>query len=413
MSTTVVITGLGTTNPLAGDTAGTWEAMMAGRSGIRSVEEEWAAELPSRFAGQAAVSPDTILDRVQARKLDRSAQLAVVAGREAWADAGLDDVDPTRLLVSVGTGIGGLISLVNSWEQLRTRGVRRVSPLTVPMLMANAPAANIGLEFGAKAGIHTPVSACASGNEAISLGLDQLLLGRADVAVIGGTEGVVHALPMAAFAQMQALSRRNDEPERASRPWDVDRDGFVLAEGAAILVVETLEHATARGAKIYGTLAGAGITADGHDIVQPDPTGGQQGAAMVKALKAADASPSDVSHVNAHATSTPLGDTAETKSIRHALGSAVDGVVVSGTKSMTGHLLGGAGALETLACVLAVHHRTAPPTINLDNQEEGLGIDIATSPRDLGQGDLLALNNSFGFGGHNVAIAVSNANANR
>jgi 3-oxoacyl-[acyl-carrier-protein] synthase II len=280
------------------------------------------------------------------------------------------------------------------------------------MLMANAPAANVGLAVHAKAGVHTPVSACASSNEAISLALDQLRLGRADMAVVGGTEATIHPLPIAAFGQMQALSRRNDEPERASRPWDRGRDGFVMGEGSAIMVLETLEHAKARGAKIYGTIAGSGISADSHDIVQPDPTGEGQSGAMIKALADAKLTPADIVHVNAHGTSTPQGDITEAGSIRTALGDDTDHVVVTSTKSMTGHLLGGAGALETIATLLALRDRMVPPTINLEDPEPDLGIDIAANvARPLQGGDLAAINNSFGFGGHNVAIAVTNANA--
>ncbi|MGB4273160.1 MAG: beta-ketoacyl-[acyl-carrier-protein] synthase family protein, partial [Propionicimonas sp.] len=323
------------------------------------------------------------------------------------------ELDPLRLSVSIASGIGGLHSLLNNWDAQRDKGPRRVSPFTIPMLMANAPAANIGLAVHAKAGVHTPVSACASSNEAISLGVDLLRLGRADIAVVGGTEATIHPLPIAAFSQMQALSRRNDEPERASRPWDRGRDGFVMAEGAAVMVIETLEHAKARGATIYGTIAGAGITSDSHDIVQPDPSGEGQSGAMLKALADSKLAASDIVHVNAHGTSTPQGDVTEAGSIRTALGEAVDGCIVTSTKSMTGHLLGGAGALETIASVMALHDRMVPPTINLEDPEPGLGIDIASVPRPLPAGDLAAINNSFGFGGHNVAVAVTNANATR
>lgn len=414
--TTIVITGLGATTPLGGDLASTWEGLTSGRSGVRLLTEDWATDLPCRIAASVAVDPVTQLDRVKARRLDRSAQLALVAAREAWLDAGYgldeeNDVDPDRLSVAIATGIGGLHSLLNNWDAQRDKGFRRVSPFTIPMLMANAPAANVGLMVGAKSGIHTPVSACASSNEALSLAADIIRLGRSDVVVVGGTEGVVHPLPMAAFGQMQALSRRNDEPEKASRPWDRGRDGFVLGEGAAVLVVETLEHAQARGAKIYGTLAGAGITADGHDMVQPDPSGTGQYKAMVRAMRDADLSPADIKHVNAHATSTPQGDVTEALSIAEALGDSVSDCVVTGTKSMTGHLLGAAGALETIASVLALYHRQVPPTINLEDPEPDLAIDIAANvARELPAGDLAALNNSFGFGGHNVAIAVTNAN---
>ena len=419
--TEIVITGLGATTPLGGDVASTWAGMLAGRSGVSAITEEWAEELPVKIAAYVKVDPSEVIERVRARRLDRSTQLALIAAQEAWTDAGLDwdaeegtQVDPQRLIVSVASGIGGLHSLLNNWDAQRDKGYRRVSPFTIPMLMANAPAANIGIQVHAKAGVHTPVSACASSNEAISLALDQLRLGRADIAVVGGTEATIHPLPIAAFGQMQAVSRRNDEPERASRPWDVDRDGFVMGEGSAVMVIETLEHARARGAKVYGTLAGSGITADSHDIVQPDPTGEGQFGAMRKAIADAGLTASDIRHVNAHGTSTPQGDLTEAGSIRTGLGSAVDGCVVTSTKSMTGHLLGGAGALETIAAVLALHDRMVPPTINLENPEPDLGIDIAAlTARPLPAGDLAAINNSFGFGGANVAVAVTNANQSR
>ncbi len=416
--TEIVITGLGASTPLGGDLASTWAGLLAGTSGVRAITEAWAEELPVKIAAYVKVDPSEVIDRVKARRLDRSTQLALIAAREAWQDAGFTwesegEVDPQRLSVSVASGIGGLHSLLNNWDAHRDKGYRRVSPFTIPMLMANAPAANVGLAVHAKAGVHAPVSACASSNEAIALALDQLRLGRADIAVVGGTEATIHPLPIAAFSQMQAVSRRNDDPEGASRPWDRGRDGFVMGEGSAIMVIETLEHARARGARIYATLAGAGITADSHDIVQPDPSGEGQSGAMVKALADADLTPADIVHVNAHGTSTPQGDVTEAGSIRAALGVDTDHVVVTSTKSMTGHLLGGAGALETIATVLALRNRMVPPTINLVDPEPDLGIDIAANvARPLAAtGDLAAVNNSFGFGGHNVAIAVTNMNA--
>ncbi len=413
--TDIVITGMSAISPVGDDLTSTWEALLAGRSGVSTINEDWAADLPVRIAGQVKLDPTTVIPHVQARRLDRSSQLALIAGEQAWTDAGFvwkgeNDIDPHRLTVSVGTGIGGLKSLLHNWDIQRDRGYRRISPYTVPMLMANAPAANIGLAVHAKAGVHAPVSACASGNEAISLALDLLRLGRADIAITGGAEAIIHPLPIAAFSQMQALSKRNDDPERASRPWDIARDGFVLAEGAAMLVLETLDNARARGARIYGTVAGSGITSDSHDIVQPEPTGEGQSSAMIKAMHDAGLTPSDIVHVNAHGTSTPQGDTTEAHSIQRALGDATPACVVTSTKSMTGHLLGAAGALETVACVMALRDRLVPPTINLDDPEPGLPIDIATTARPLPDGDLAAINNSFGFGGHNVAVAVTNAN---
>ena len=402
----IVVTGLGATSPVGGDVPSTWNALLEGKSGVALLEHEWAAELGARIAAEVAVEPTEVLDRVKARRLDRSGQLAMVAALEAWADAGLadaDDVDPERLAVAMASGIGGVTTLLSNYDNLKEKGPRRVSPLAIPMLMPNGPAASVGLAIGAKAAVHTPVSACASGNESIALGIDMIRLGRADVVVVGGTEAAVHPLPMAAFGQMMALSKRNDEPERASRPWDKGRDGFVLGEGSAALVIESEEHAKARGARVYAEVASAGITADSHDIAQPDPQGLGATRAMKMALRDGGVEPADIVHVNAHATSTPQGDVAEAGAIRAALGDAVDRVVVTSTKSMTGHLLGAAGALESVATVLALHNRVVPPTINLEDRED-VGIDIADKPRELGEGDLAAMNNSFGFGGHNVAI---------
>lgn len=415
--TDIVITGLGATTPVGGDVASTWQALLAGKSGVVRIPDAWADDLTVQIAGLAAVDPGEVIPRVKARRLDRSTQLALIAAEEAWRDAGFslegdNNLDPNRTAVCLASGIGGLQSLLNNWDVHRELGPRRVSPFTIPMLMANAPAANVGLMVHAKAGVHAPVSACASSNEAISLGIDMIRLGRADLVIVGGTEATIHPLPLVAFAQMQALSRRNDDPPGASRPWDKGRDGFVMAEGAAVMVIETLEHAQARGAKrIHGTIVGSGITADSHDLVQPEPGGEGQSGAMLKALVDADLSASDIRHVNAHGTSTPQGDMTEAGSIRIALGSAADDCVVTSTKSMTGHLLGGAGALETMATVLALRDRRVPPTINLHDPEPDLPIDVAANvARDLPEGDLAAVNNSFGFGGHNVAVVVTNAN---
>ncbi len=410
-ATRVVVTGLGATSPVGGDVTTTWSALLAGTSGARSLEDEWAADLPARIAAPVAVEPTEVLDRVKARRLDRSGQFALVAALEAWQDSGLagGGADPERLGVAIASGIGGVTTLLNNYDRLLQKGPRLVSPLAIPMLMPNSPAANVGLAVGAKAGVHTPVSACASGNEAISHGIDMIRLGRAEVVVVGGTEAAIHPLPMAAFANMQALSRRNDDPEKASRPWDIDRDGFLLGEGAAVLVIESAEHAAARGARVYAEVAGAGITADSHDIAQPDPAGLGATRAMKQAMSVSQLSPKDVFHINAHATSTPQGDIAECLAITNALGGETDHVVTTSTKSMTGHLLGAAGALESLATVLALHHRVVPPTINLDNVDPAVDLDVAREQRTLPDGDIAALNNSFGFGGHNVAIAFRSA----
>jgi 3-oxoacyl-[acyl-carrier-protein] synthase II len=402
----VVVTGLGATSPVGGDVATTWSAMLAGKSGVARITEDWAEQLAVQIAARVAVEPLEVLDRVKARRLDRSGQFALIAGLEAWADSGLadsQDVDPERLAVAMASGIGGVTTLLANYDALLEKGPRRVSPLAIPMLMPNGPAANVGLAIGAKAGVHTPVSACASGNEAIALGIDLIRLGRADVVVCGGTEAAIHPLPMAAFGQMMALSKRNDDPTAASRPWDKGRDGFVLGEGGAALVLESAEHAAARGARVYAEAAGAGITADSHDIAQPDPGGLGATRAIRIALRSAEAEPADIVHINAHATSTPQGDIAEALAIRTALGAAAENAIVTSTKSMTGHLLGAAGALESVATILALRERTVPPTINLDDPEE-LGLDLAGTVRSLPEGQLAALNNSFGFGGHNVAL---------
>jgi 3-oxoacyl-[acyl-carrier-protein] synthase II len=403
----VVVTGLGTTNPVGGDVATTWEALVKGQSGVRQLDYDWVENLPVKIAGRIAVEPTEVLERVKARRLDRSSQFAMVAAMEAWADSGLEgaDVDEDRLGVAMASGIGGVTTLLNNYDALLEKGPRRVSPLAVPMLMPNAPAAQISLHVGARAAVNTPVSACASGNEAISLALDQIRLGRADMVLAGGTEAAIHALPMAAFANMMALSKNQGDPTTVSRPWDTGRDGFVLGEGAGVLVLESEEHAKARGAKIYAQVLGAGITADAHDIAQPDPAGRGGARAIVRALQESDIQASDVAHINAHATSTPQGDIAEGLMIHATLGDHADQVVVTSTKSMTGHLLGGAGALEGIATVLAIHHRVAPPTINLDNLDPQVALDIPTSARNLPSGDIAALNNSFGFGGANVAVA--------
>lgn len=412
--TEIVVTGYGASTPLGGDAASTWEGLIEGNSGVHTLTYDWVEGLPVHFAAEAAVDPSTLLDRIEVRRLDRSTQLALVAATEAWQHAGFalgqdNGLDQDRIGVCCATGIGGLHSLLSQWDIHKDRGSRRVSPFTIPMLMANAPAANIGLRIGARAGIHTPISACASSNEAIAFGIDMIRLRRADIVVVGGAEAVIHPLPISAFANMQALSRRNDSPESASRPWDIGRDGFVLGEGAAMMVLETLEHAQARRATIHGTIAGAGMSADSHDLVQPDPSGYGQILAMRRALNESQLSATDIVHINAHATSTPQGDITEAASIRTALGEKhAESVVVTGTKSMTGHLLGGAGALETLATLLSLKHRQVPGTRNIENLEPGLGIDIAISVRELPDGDLAAINNSFGFGGHNVAVVVTN-----
>ena len=405
--TSIVVTGFGATTPIGGDAASTWSAMLAGTSGAAVLQDDWAAELPVRIAATVAVDPNEVLDRVEARRMDRSGQLALIAAREAWAHTGAPDIDKARLGVVVASGIGGLITTLSAYDTLRDKGPRRVSPLAIPMLMPNSAAANVGLEVGARAGVHTPVSACASGNEAIAYGADMIRTGRADIVLAGGTEAAIHALPLAAFAAMKALSSRNEDPTAASRPWDVDRDGFLLGEGAGILVLESAEHAAARGATAYAEILGVGMSADSHHIVQPDPEGRGASAAMRYAVENAGLSTRDIVHVNAHATSTPLGDIAEAQAIRAVFGTAADDMCVTAPKSMIGHLLGAAGAVETLAVVLSLYERVVPPTINVDNLDPEIDLDVVSDgPRKLPDGDLAALNNSFGFGGHNIALVI-------
>ena len=403
----VVVTGLGATTPLGGTVAETWDAVLAGRSGDRPMTFDWLEkyELPVTFAATIKTPPSEVLSKVETRRLDPSAQYAMIASREAWADAGSPEVEPERLAVAIGTGIGGVWTLLDQWDNLREKGPRRVFPLAVPMLMANSPAGNVSLELGARAGAHTTVSACASGAEAMGFALEMIRSGRADVVVAGGTEAAVHPLPFAGFAAMQALSKRNDDPESASRPYDTGRDGFVLGEGAAVIVLESEEHAKARGAKIYAELAGVGMSADSHHIAAPEPEGAGASRAMVEAVERGGLTPADIVHINAHATSTPVGDVAESNAIRRAFGDAADGMPVSATKSMTGHLLGAAGALEGVFTILALQHRVAPATTNLDDLDPDIRLDVVHGEaRTLPDGDIAALNNSFGFGGHNVAL---------
>ena len=411
---TVVVTGIGATTPLGGDSASTWDGLLAGRSGVRPLEDERFAELPVRIAATAAVDPGDVLPRPLARKLDRSAQFALIAAREAWADAGYtaragDDtsVDPDRLGTVIASGIGGVTTLLDQYDVLKERGVRRVSPHTVPMLMPNSPSANVSLEVGARAGVHTPVSACASGAEAVGYAVEMIRTGRADVVVTGGTEAAIHPLPVVAFANMMAMSKNNDEPTKASRPYDKARDGFVLGEGAGVLVLESAEHAAKRGARVYCEILGQGLSSDAHHIAQPEPTGRGIAKALQNLLDSTDLKTSEVAHLNAHATSTPQGDLAEIKALRMVLGDDLGHVAISATKSMTGHLLGGAGGIETVATALALYHRTAPPTINVDDLDDEVDADVVRDePRALPSGTIAAINNSFGFGGHNVVLAL-------
>jgi len=407
-ATDVVVTGLGATTPLGGDVASTWEALLAGRSGVSRITDDWIKDYPAQLVARLASEPTEQLDRVRARRLDRSQQVAVIAAEQAWADSGAADagVASERVAVVFGTGIGGAMTLLDQDDVLEAKGPKRVSPFTIPMLMPNGPAAAVGLSIGAKGGVHAPVSACASGAEAIRWGLDLLRFDRADVVLVGGTEACVHPLPMAGFAAMRAMSTRNDEPERASRPFDKARDGFVLGEGSAALVLERADAAKARGANVYARLAGAGATADGYDLVAPHPEGEGAGRAIGAAIRDAGLTPGDIGHVNAHATSTPVGDTAEAAAIRSAIG---EHVLVTATKSQTGHLLGAAGALESVFTILALRDQIVPATANLDDPDDDAAVQaldiVRREPRRASFS--AAVNDSFGFGGHNIALVFT------
>jgi 3-oxoacyl-[acyl-carrier-protein] synthase II len=412
LSRKIVVTGVGATTPLGGDVQSTWRALLAGESGITTIDKEWVAqyELPVTFAGQAKVPASEVLTPQEAKRLDPSSQFALIAAREAWADAGSPDVAPERLAVEYATGIGGVWTLLDAFETLKERGPRRVLPMTIPMLMPNGPAAAIGMDIAARGGVRTAVSACASSTEAIANAITRLQSGEIDVVVAGGCESGIHPLPIAAFAAMHALSRNNENPAGASRPYDIGRDGFVMGEGAGAMVLETEEHALARGAKIYAELVGGSVTSDAHHITAPDPEGTGAARAVMAALKQANANIEDVVHINAHATSTPVGDIAEYTALRRVFGDHLDNIAISATKSSTGHLLGGAGAIEAIFTVLALHQRTAPPTINLQNQDPAIPMDVVVSPRKLPDGPILAISNSFGFGGHNAVVAFRSYN---
>ena len=409
MSTRVAITGLGAITPIGANVNETWNNALAGNSGIVKLGDEWAEGLAAQIAGRVTQDPYEVLDRVQARRMDRSTQLGVIAAKEAWKDAGAPEIELERLGVHFGTGIGGLNTVIEQYEIMINRGADRVNPMTVPMIMPNSAAATVGLQFGARAGVHSPVSACATSAEAIAGGLEMIRNNKADVVIAGGTEACLNRLAVSAFAAMKALSTRNNEPEKASRPYDLARDGFVMGEGAGALILENENHAKARGAKIYGYLAGAGMSADGYHIAAPEPEGAGASRAINQALIDADLSSSDVAHINAHATSTPVGDIAEYKAMRRALGTDLDQVLVTATKSLTGHLLGGAGAAESIFTILALANKQAPLTLNLENQDPEIPVNVSIKNKNqLPDNARVALNNSFGFGGHNVCLVFTN-----
>ena len=405
----IVVTGVGATSPIGGTAPESWSALLGGASGTHTLEYDWVEkyQLPVTFAAEAKVRPDTVLERPIAKRLDPASQLALVAAMEAWADAGSPEVESERLGVDFATGIGGVWTLLDAWDTLKEKGPRRVMPMTVPMLMPNAAAGNLSLHFGARAYARTVASACASSTESIINALEHLRAGYADVVIAGGTESAIHPITLAAFSSMQALSRRNDSPETASRPASIDRDGFVMGEGSGALILETEEHARARGARIYASVVGGGVTADSYHITANDPEGHGAARAVRMALEMADASPDDVTHVNAHATSTPVGDPNEYQALLTVFGDRVREIPTSATKASTGHLLGGTGALEAIFTVLALHERVAPPTINITEQDPDVPFLLSGQSQPLGPGDQLAISNSFGFGGHNAVAAFA------
>ncbi|MCF3131690.1 beta-ketoacyl-[acyl-carrier-protein] synthase family protein [Streptomyces olivochromogenes] len=407
----VVVTGLGTSSPVGGDAPATWNALLSGVSGVRGIKEAWADVLPVRIAAPVAVEPAERLATYETRRLGRVQQLALLAAREAWQDAGAPETPPERLAVAVSSGGGGVGSLLDQYDVLRERGWQRLSPLTLPMYMANGPAAWISVEFGAAAELHAPASACASGADALARGRELIRSGQADVVLAGGADAMIHPVIVAGFAAMRALSRRNEDPEGACRPFDAGRDGFVLGEGAGVMVLEAAGHAARRGARVYAELAGAGRSADAYHIANPDPSGAGAARAMRRALADAGVKPGEIAHVNVHATGTTLGDAAEAVALRQVLGPGLCGASVAATKSLTGHLLGAAGAVEAVITALTLHHGVVPPAVNLDEPDASIGDDVLRAvvrggPGVLPEGAAAALSNSFAFGGQNVSLVL-------
>jgi beta-ketoacyl ACP synthase len=403
----VVVTGIAMTTALATDAETTWKLLLDGQSGIRTLEDPFVEEydLPVRIGGHLLEEFDSQLTRVEGRRLSYLQKMAVVLSRRAWENAGSPEVDHGRLMVAIGTGMGSSEELIFAYDGMRARGLKAVSPLVVQMYMPNGAAAAVGLERHAKAGVMTPVSACASGSEGIARAWQQIVLGEADIAICGGVETRIEAVAIAGFAQMRiVLSTSNDDPAGACRPFDKDRNGFVFGEAAALMVIETEEHAKARGANILARLMGASITSDGFHIVAPDPNGERAGHAMTRAVQLAGLTPGDIDHVNAHATGTSVGDVAEGKAINNALGPHGGNAAVYAPKSALGHSVGAVGAVESILTVLALRDQVVPATLNLVNLDPEVDLDVvAGDPRP---GDYrYAINNSFGFGGHNVAIA--------
>ncbi|MEV6321916.1 KasA/KasB family beta-ketoacyl-ACP synthase [Nocardia sp. NPDC051787] len=399
----VVVTSLAATTSIAGDVDSTWKGLLSGDSGIDLLEDGFVDqfELPVRIGGHLKVAPAMCLGNGETHGLGYVEQMAVALAREVWSNAGTPEVDKNRLGVSIGTGLGGAEAIIDARDKLNNGGYRKVSPYSVQAAMPNGAAACAALEIGARAGAATTVSACSSGSEAIANAWKMIVMGDADMVVAGGVEGSIQALAVAAFTMMRAMSTRNDAPKRASRPFDADRDGFVFGEAGAMMVLETEEHAKARGAAIHARLLGAGLTSDGFHLVAPDPEGSGAARAMTRALQTAGLTRNDITHVNAHATGTPVGDTAEARAINKAIGNHPS---VYAPKSALGHSIGAVGALESVITVLSLRDAIVPPTLNLDNQDPEVDLDVVCGQSRPGRMDY-ALNNSFGFGGHNVALA--------
>ncbi|MFF2361797.1 beta-ketoacyl-[acyl-carrier-protein] synthase family protein [Streptomyces sp. NPDC058122] len=404
----VVVTGLGEITALGEDVAGTWDAMLRGESGLGRLDEEsWAKDLPPLLGGRSKTDPGLGLEHQQRRRLSRSAQFAVKAAAEAWADAGLDDAPtaPHRVAVVVSAALGDMTSIIDGWEALKTRGWRRVPPMTVPMSMGNGSAAAVALLVNARLGVHATVNACSSGTQALVTAAELIRGGDADIVVAGGAEAPLHPLVLSSFAAMRALSQRVDDAASACRPFDADRDGMVLGEGAGILVLESERHARERGARIYAELAGVGISSDAYHIVQPEPNGAGTVAAVRASLADAGVTPADVAHFNANGTATGPGDSSEARAVRAVFGDAEHGPALTANKSMTGHSLGAAGAIESITTILSLHHGLVPPTRNFTRLDEGLSVDVVHGgPLKLGPEQNVAVKNSAGFGGHNVAL---------
>ncbi|MDP1511041.1 beta-ketoacyl-ACP synthase II [Paenibacillus sp. CMAA1739] len=407
MKQRVVITGMGVITSLGQDLSTLWDNLMAGKSGISKIEAFDTSDYTTKIAASIKdFNPEDYIDRKDARKMDRFVQFAVAASKMALEDSKLvigENVDAERVGVSVGSGIGGLGTWEDQHNALIEKGPKRVSPFFIPMMIANMGSGQVSISLGAKGPNTSPVTACATGSHAIGDSFRMIQRGDADAMICGGAEATIRPIGIAGFCSMRAMSTRNDEPEKASRPFDTERDGFVMGEGSGVLILESLDHALKRGAHIYGEVIGYGLSGDAHHMTEPDPEGAARCIRM--AIRDAGLNPEDIDYINAHGTSTPVGDKSETEAVKKTLGEHAYKVAISSTKSMTGHLLGAAGGVEAVICGLALQHQTIPPTINLDNQDPACDLDyVPNKPR---KADLnVVMSNSFGFGGHNATVIL-------